>query len=123
MDLFFTIYELFNQIEGLLWIAIALALPFVIRASERRQRVWLFLASAAFVAFGISDFFEATTRRGMPGWLWAYEISLGGFLLVCRFGYLGWARFRWADRFVLFGLGCFVACLVAIGLQIALYAS
>lgn len=117
------IYEIFNKIEGVLWLIIALALPFFVRAASLRQRLSLAAASVGFILFGISDFLEAPLQGQLPAWLWAYKIFCAAWILSCRFFYLGWDRFRFNDRYVVFGLCCLLASAGTIYLQHRLYGS
>jgi len=121
MDDPFVIYEGFNYLECLTWIGIAVALPFVVKCSSRRQRIVVLAASVGFVFFGFSDFWEARTHGQLPPWLWVYKIGCAAFILSCRFSFVGWHQFRFTDRYLLFGLFCLAASLGAIVLQYVLY--
>lgn len=120
VERFTVFYQTFNWIEGIVWIVIAAGIHWAVPVMNQRQRLWLGMASVGFVLFGISDFLEAGYRAGYPLWLWLWKIVVGTFLFVCRFGYLGWDRFRWNDRYVVFGVCLLVAALGAIGLQLSL---
>ncbi len=115
------IYEIFNKVEGIIWVIIALSLPFFVRAISARQRFSIAAASVGFTLFGVSDFIEAPLRGQRPSWLWAFKIPCAAWILSCRFFYLGWDRFRFNDRYVILGLECLLASAVAISLQHSLY--
>ena len=121
MDDPYLIYEIFNRTEGIAWFGIAIALPFLVSRKNRRQNIAVFLASFGFVLFGITDFIEAPLRGQLPWWLWAYKIVCAGFILSCRYIYLGWHRFNFKDRYLIFGLSCLAASLGVIFLQQYLY--
>jgi hypothetical protein len=111
------IYPLFNRLEGLLWFAIAVALPFVIKRRTRREALAVYLASLGFILFGITDFIEAPLYGQIPGWLWAFKIACAALILSCRYLYLGWHRFHLGDPSFLFGLFCLAATFGVIWLQ------
>ena len=109
------VYEIFNRAEGLIWFLVAAALPFMIPSESAAQRTAVFIASAGFILFGISDFLEAPTHGNMPAWLWALKIGCATLLLACRFTYIGWKNFRITDRYFLFG---FLSLAVSIAIMI-----
>jgi hypothetical protein len=111
------IYPLFNRLEGLLWFAIAAALPFVVRRRSRREALAVYLASLGFILFGLTDFIEAPLYGQIPGWLWAFKITCAALILSCRYIYLGWHRFHLSDRYLRFALLCLAATLGVILLQ------
>jgi hypothetical protein len=117
------IYETFNKLEGVLWFAIALALPFSIRPRTLRQILSIAAAALGFILFGISDFLEAPLQGQLPAWLWIYKIACAAFILSCRFSYIGWQNFHLSDRYVLVALFCLLASAAAIYLQYRLYGS
>ena len=121
MDDPFLIYVIFNRLEGIAWVAIAIGLPFVVRPITRRQKWSTLAASIGFVLFGLTDFLEAPLRGQLPGWLWMMKIFCAALILSCRFSYIGWNRFHFTDRYFLFGLSCLTATLAVIWLQQLLY--
>lgn len=106
---FYRVYEIFNRLEAVAWFAIALALPFFVKAGTSRKRCIIAVASLTFIAFGLTDLAEATTRGRMPPWLWAAKVGCAAILLSCRYTYLGWHHFRITDRYLLFALICLAA--------------
>jgi hypothetical protein len=106
---FYNVYETFNRVEAVAWFAIALALPFFVKADTPRRRVVIATASLTFIAFGFTDLAEAGTRGQMPPWLWIAKVACAAVLLCCRYTYLGWHRFRITDRYLLFALLCLAA--------------
>ena len=117
------IYEIFNRLEGAAWLGVAIGLPFYLRPRSKRQRYSIAAASLGFILFGTTDFLEAPFRGQLPAWLWIYKIACAAFILSSRFFYVGWHRFRFSDRYVLFGLFCLIASMAVIYLQHRLYAS
>lgn len=75
------------------------------------------LATAAFVAFGVTDLLEIGHGGVIPLWLWAFKIACGCGILAARYTWHGWNTFRWRDREFLFGIGCLVAVGVVITVQ------
>lgn len=110
-------YAAFNYFEGAAWLVIAAVLPFWFRAGTPKQRRIIAQASLTFILFGFSDFLEAPTHGRLPAWLWAWKLLCAGYLLKCRFDYLGRERFRWLDRTNVLAITCFLAVLLAIFLQ------
>lgn len=106
---FYRVYEIFNRAEAVAWFAIALGLPFFVKADTPRKRVVIAIASLTFIAFGFTDLAEATTRGRMPPWLWIAKVACAAILLSCRYTYLGWHRFRITDRYLLFAIFCLLA--------------
>jgi hypothetical protein len=119
----FFLYVIFNRLEGVAWVAVAIGLPFYIRPATTRQKLSVLAASFGFILFGITDFLEAPLRGQLPAWLWIFKISCATLILSCRFSYIGWSRFRLTDRYFLFGVGCLIASLAVILLQQILYGS
>ena len=122
VDTLFSVYDIFNRIEGLMWFGIAGAILFVVKRSTRRQTIAIFLASFGFILFGITDFIEAPLQGHIPWWLWLYKIATAALILSCRFIYLGWHRFNLRDRFLVFGLFCLAAVSGVMVFQQYLYA-
>lgn len=114
---YYWIYEVFNYGECVAWMLVALALPIRFRGCPAEKKPIIFRASAAFVIFGMSDYFEAPTHGRLPAWLWAVKILCCVYFLKCRYDYLGKERFRWFDRTHVLALGCFLAALLAIVMQ------
>jgi hypothetical protein len=110
----FWLYETFNRFEAIAWFVIAIVLPFRVRRTSKRQSASVFTASIAFIAFGITDLLEAPTHADIPGWLWIYKIICASILLACRYTYIGWDRFRFTDRYLIFALLCLTATVAAI---------
>jgi hypothetical protein len=109
------------RLEGATWIAVAIGLLFFVRPVTRRQKWSTFAASFGFGLFGITDFLEAPLQGQLPAWLWVFKIVSAAWILACRFWYVGWDRFRFTDRYFLFGLGGLLAALAVLGLQRILY--
>ena len=110
-------YESFNYAECAAWLIVAIALPFWFRSSLPEKRGVIARASLTFVVFGVSDFLEAPSHGQLPPWLWAWKLLCAGYLLKCRFDYIGKDRFRWFDRTNLLALVCFAAVILAMFLQ------
>lgn len=121
MDDPFWLYVLFNRCEAATWFAVALALPFLVKARNSRQKLATAAASIGFILFGFSDLFEAPLRGQLPAWLWTYKILCAGFILTCRFIYFG--QFSVRDRYFHFGLACLAAVTGVMILQHYLYGS
>lgn len=110
-------YPLFNTIEALLWWIVAGAVLAKTPQENLQQRHGAVLGAAAFFAFGISDFLEAAVGPPIPLWLWGVKCLCGTAILAARYTWLGWSRFRWTDREVLFALGCLLAVILLIVFQ------
>jgi len=110
-------YDIFNAIEAGLWGVMAMVILCRVRAATTQQRAALTLASAAFVAFGETDVLEIGTEGLLPLWLWGCKIGCGAAILAARYMGLGWTRFRWADREVVFGACCLAGVGVAMLVQ------
>lgn len=80
-------YQLFNQLEGMLWLVIGVALLFHYLATRLRNRLTL-IASLAFLVFGYSDFLESQNRTWPPS-LWLLGLKGLCFLtfLLCYLQY------------------------------------
>jgi hypothetical protein len=111
-------YDTFNAIEAGLWGMVAAVILCRTASSTRQQRGAVVLAGLSFVTFGVTDLLEIGTDGLMPLWLWGCKVACGAAILSARYTWLGWDRFRWRDREVLFGLACLVAVVVLIVLQI-----
>ncbi len=106
----------FNVAEGVAWLTIAAVLPFRLRADWSRKRRVIIAAMLVFVAFGASDFLEATAGPRFAWWLWVWKIGCVTALLLCRRAFLG-PRFRWVDRTHMLALACVAAVTLAMWLQ------
>ncbi len=106
-----TIYKNFNYVEGTIWFLIALGLPYFIKPLAKEKKLAIGIASLGFVAFGISDFLEATHQGEIPLGLLVFKIVCGAVILSGRFTYVGWKEFRLTDRYFLFSLFCLIAVL------------
>jgi hypothetical protein len=110
-------YEAFNYFEGAAWVAIAIVLPFRFRSCPPEKRSIVLRASLTFIAFGVSDVLEAPTHAQVPPWLWAWKLLCAGYLVKCRYDYIGRERFHWLDRTNVLAAACLVAVLVVMFLQ------
>ena len=110
-------YDAFNAVEAVLWLFVAVVIPFRAKATSSRQRLAIAMGSVAFVAFGVSDLLEVGREGAIPLWLWAYKVACGVAIYAARFTWRGWSSFRVRDREVLFGVGCLIAVVVLIVLQ------
>jgi hypothetical protein len=117
MDWAFDIYSGFNLVEGLVWIAFAIGIPFRVDTNTPTKRRAVALASTGFVFFAASDFSEAWIGGEIPVWLWLLKISSGLAILSSRFWYVGWRRFKFSDRYFLFGIACIFAVTIVIIFQ------
>ncbi len=80
--------QIFNLIEGILWIGIAAGLIHQSR-SKKRFRGLLIGSAIAFFLFGISDFIEIQTRAWYRPWtLLALKVGCVVFLIFQFFRYL-----------------------------------
>ena len=110
-------YTIFNVIEAALWFLVAGNILARVPRMTPVQHYAVIGGALAFVAFGVSDLLESQTDGRIPGWLWGLKIACGTAILAARYSYIGWQRFRWYDREVLFGLGCLIAVGTIIALQ------
>jgi hypothetical protein len=110
-------YNIFNAIEAGLWFVVALAIPCRIPCLSRQQRLGVILGCLAFITFGITDILEIGREGFIPLWLWGLKVACGTAILTARYTWLGWNKFRWRDREVLFGLACLASVGVLIYLQ------
>jgi hypothetical protein len=115
-----TWYQTFNTTEALLWGIVACVILLRTPCESRQQRVAVTMAFLAFLAFGVSDMFEALHTSGIPGWLWGMKIACGAAILASRYTWLGWERFSCRDREFLFGVFLLAATVGVIVLQVAL---
>jgi hypothetical protein len=106
---FTAIYNTFNQVEGFIWIAVALMLPVVFKPQTKQRKWGVGIASFGLVLFGISDFLEVSIHGEIPVVLLVYKIACGAIILSGRHTYLGWKQFSPWDRYFLFGLFCLIA--------------
>jgi len=103
------LYTDFNNVEGAIWIVAALALPFLAKLSTTGKKLAVATSSLGFLAFGATDFLEASLTGVVPWWLWALKIVSGATILCGRFAYMGWKQFKFTDRYFLFGLFCLIS--------------
>ena len=103
-------YELFNYLEGGIWIVVAVALPFRFSFDSKPRKIGLLISAVGFVVFGVSDFLEATRQAAIPLWLWGLKVVSGIMILCGRYTYIGWRKFSVADRF--FRLGAILLVMV-----------
>lgn len=114
---FSSAYEAFNYFECAAWLVIAVVLPFRFRRCPADKRSIILRASFTFVVFAVSDYLEAPTQGHLPPWLWAWKVLCVGYLLRCRYDFIGRERFRWLDRTHILAFVCFWAVLLATFLQ------
>ena len=117
MEIVFNTYTVFNLAEGLLWIVFAISLPVFIDTSTARRKRAIAICSVGFLLFASSDFAEVFLSGETPPWLWVLKIVSGLAIFCSRFYYLGWNKFRWGDKYVLFGLFCILSVLTIIFLK------
>ena len=110
-------YQTFNTVEGVLWWVVAGVILARTPQETPQQRCGARLAVGAFLAFGLSDFLEASQQGAIPLWLWGIKVLCGCAILAARYTWLGWSRFRWTDREILFGLGCLFAVVLLVVFQ------
>ncbi|MDB5336816.1 MAG: hypothetical protein JWN70_2435 [Planctomycetaceae bacterium] len=110
-------YNTFNAIEAGLWGVVAIVIPLRVTCVTWQERCGALLGSCAFVAFGITDILEIGKEGFIPLWLWGFKIACGCSILAARYTWLGWNKFRWRDRELLFGLFCLISVCVLITLQ------
>ena len=115
------VYDIFNQIEGVVWIAVAVGIFYVVKPTSTNQYLARATASIGFILFGVTDFIEASYHGNLPSWLWTAKILCACHILACRFWYIGWHRFTLKDRYVRFGIFCMIATVGVISYQTYLY--
>ncbi len=106
-------YDLFNIIEAVLWLIVAVVIAVQTPAAGRQQQVAVWLGSAAFLVFGVTDLLEVHRDGRLPLWLWGLKTACGTAILSARYLWRGWNGFHVTDREFLFGVGC-LACVIAI---------
>jgi hypothetical protein len=116
-DTVMTIYQRFNQLECLLWWAMAVGIWRAVKRTTSRQRNVMLVASGVLVIFGVSDYYEAQCRGAVPPWLWVMKIGCAVALLACRFHFIGWENFTLQDRTMKLGLACLAACILVMLMQ------
>lgn len=104
-----TLYKTFNYVEGVVWLLVALGLPFFIRPQDSEKKLGIAIASLGFVAFAISDFLEVAQQGEITVGLLIFKILCGAVILSGRFTYIGWKKFSFKDGYFLFGLFCLIA--------------
>ena len=110
-------YNSFNAVEAVLWGVVAIVIPLRVPCATWQQRCGVILASCAFLLFGITDLLEINKEGFIPLWLWGLKIACGMGILSSRYLWLGWNKFSWRDREVVFGLACLLSVGVLIYLQ------
>jgi len=110
-------YNSFNAAEAGLWMLVAAVIPFRAARVTTQQRFAVLLGSPAFLTFGVTDLMEIGREGSLPMWLWGLKVACGAAILSARYTWLGWSRFRWHDREVLFSAGCLAAVIAVIALQ------
>lgn len=110
-------YAWFNYVEAVLWIAVAVFLAVRVPRRLRAELLGVVIGCIAFVMFGLTDVLEAPYFGRLPWWLWAAKVVCGAGILAARYTYIGWNRWRWHDREMLFATACAVAVGVVIVLQ------
>lgn len=110
-------YNAFNAVEAILWALVALFILCRVPCANHKQRAAVVLAGVAFLAFGITDLLELGKDGSLPLWLWGRKVACGIGILCARYTWLGWTRFRWRDREVLFGLACLFAVALIVCVQ------
>ena len=110
-------YNTFNAVEAGLWGVVAVVIVIRVPCQSWQQRYGVLLGSVAFIAFGITDVLEIGREGFIPLWLWGLKIACGIGILSARYTWLGWNRFHWRDRELLFGLFCLISVFVLIWLQ------
>jgi uncharacterized membrane protein len=107
-------YDLFNTLEAVLWVGVAVV---VVRTPRRNRReaAACGLAVVGFLVFAATDLLEIGRDGRLPLWLWGLKIACGTAILAARFLWLG--RFRWRSRELLFAVGCLLAVLLILVLQ------
>ncbi len=112
-----TWYQIFNAIEAGLWFVVAVLILLNVERRNLHQRIGTTLGAVAFTLFGITDLLEIQREAQIPLWLWAFKIACGVLILSARYTWLGWAKFRWYHREVLFGLACLMAVVLIVAVQ------
>jgi hypothetical protein len=110
-------YARFNVVEGVLWMAVAAVVALRTPAADSRQRWAARCGVLALAAFGATDWLECRYEAIIPLWLWAMKIACGGAILAARYTWLGWRRFRFQEREVMFAVFCLVCVAGLIWLQ------
>ncbi|MEZ6125957.1 MAG: hypothetical protein R3C49_22750 [Planctomycetaceae bacterium] len=112
-----TWYQALNAVEAGLWGLVAVWILLKVPAETVQRRRGVRIGFVAFLAFGLSDAFEVFHEARIPLWLWGHKIACGCAILCARFTWLGWDRFHWRRREVLFAGFCLIAVLLLILLQ------
>lgn len=80
--------QIFNLVEGLVWLAIAAVLLARVRRVPQHRDI-LRVAAVAFILFGITDFIEIRTRAWYsPPWLLAWNAACVTTLFGCLLAYV-----------------------------------
>jgi len=112
-----SVYDLFNLVEGLLWWGVAGFLLSRARPSTGQQRWAIGVGAIGFLVFGVTDFLEIGSAGQLSGGLWGLKIACGTAIFCSRYLWRGWNSFRWIDREFLFGIFCLLSVAVVITLQ------
>ena len=84
--------QIFNLVEGLMWIGIGVVLLWKSRSCERARSPTI-LAGVTFILFGVSDFIEIRTGSWyQPVWLLIWNVACVASLVSCLVWYLALRR-------------------------------
>ena len=87
-----TAHKVFNLVEGVIWIAIGIALIWKSRSLERARSPAI-LAGVTFILFAVSDFIEIRTGSWyQPAWLLLWNVTCVASLVSCLIWYLALRR-------------------------------
>ena len=114
-------YNAFNTVEACLWAVVTVIVLCRVPCTTRQQRAGVVLGGVAFLVFGVTDLLELGREGVLPLWLWGLKIACGIAIISARYTWIGWSKFHWRDREVLFGLGCLIAVVVVISCQRVLH--
>ncbi len=109
-----TVYAIFNYAEALAWIGIAIFIHWRLKPADGSKKRVLLVVSGVLVVFGLTDVMEASYYGNVPWWLLAWKVLCGALLLLGRFAYVGWDKFRFSDRYFITALVCLVAVLLVL---------
>lgn len=112
-------YQLFNNIEGYLWLITAIALRRIVPIRAKRHHTACNIAIFGFILFALSDFLEASLTREFRLWLWLLKISCGVIFLIARIYYIGRKNIKWTDRYILFFLFCICIAIAVITTELS----
>ena len=87
-----TAHKVFNLVEGVIWIAIGIALIWKSRSLERARSPAI-LAGVTFILFAVSDFIEIRTGSWyQPAWLLLWNVTCVASLVSSLIWYLAVRR-------------------------------